>query len=272
MPQLCALALLAIFSGQCLAAEIRAFSLAQTEALGRALYELDRRASIAAEMVDEHYDPQAEGIVSWVVDGDAKHTVVRFIKRGDVAMEAVVDAEFNDLLLPVLKRPTDRRLTPFQQAQVAAREIAQPYLRTPCARNYDSAALHDPSGNGLLIYALALPENKAEIPIGGHHRFSMSADGKTMRKADALSTSCVTTDLEKLRAADGVSGLAIRANLSDIPLETHVYLSLLHKVSLYVVTRDLKMWKIEAGKMRVVREKPGELSTAESSPSAPGWE
>lgn len=257
------IALLLGFANTSLAADIRTFSVADTEALGRALYEQDRRATIAAEMIDENYDPKAEGIVSWVVDGDAEHSVVRFIKRGKTGMEAVLDAEFDDLLLPVFKRPADGHLSPFQLAQVNAREVAQPYLRTPCSRSFDSAALRDPTGDGLLIYALAIPEHPGEIIIGGHHRFSMSADGKTLRQADTLSTSCAKTDLNKLRAADGKSGVAIRANLSDIPLETHVYLSLLYKIPLYVVTRDLKMWKIEAGKMRIVREKPGPLSTAE---------
>ena len=46
--------------------------------------------------------------------------------------------------------------------------------------------------------------------------------------------------------------------LSDTPLESHVLLSLLYDVPLYVVTADLKMWKVSQGTMKVVREQPGE--------------
>ncbi|MGH8597350.1 MAG: hypothetical protein ACREXT_11895, partial [Gammaproteobacteria bacterium] len=219
---------------------------------------------IAAELANEFYDTKAEGILSWVVEGDAERSVVRFIKRGSDGIEAALDAEFDDLLLPALKRPTDAHLSAYQRAQLIAREVAQPHLTSPCAKNYDSAVLPDPAGDGLLLYALATPDHVGDVIIGGHHRFSMSADGRTMRRADALSQSCVTTNLIQLRASDGTDGVAIRATLSDIPLETHVYLSLLHKVALYVVTRDLKMWKVENGAMHVLYDKPGELSTAMS--------
>jgi hypothetical protein len=255
-------ALLWCVAGTSSATGIRTFTLTETEALGRALYEQDRRATIAAEMIDENFDPQAEGVVSWVIEGDTEHTVVRFIKEGETGMEAVLDAEFEDILLPVFTRPTNVHLSPFQQAQVDARETVRPFLKNPCSRSFDSAILHDPSGDGLLIYALALPDNAGEMNIGGHHRFSMSADGKVMRQADALSTSCVKTKLTTLRESDGTRGIAVRANLSDTPLEIHVYLSLRHKIPLYVVTRDLKMWKVEAGHMKIVREKPGEVAAS----------
>ena len=166
------------------------------------------------------------------------------------------------ILLPNFSRSTTPELTAFQQSQLTAREAARPYLKNPCAGRYDSATLPDPEGKGILVYALALSDDPKEVMIGGHYRFSMSTDGKTMNHADELSTSCVSATLEHLRSTNGQQGVAVRANLSDTPLETHVLLSLKEKLPLFVVTRDLKMWKVENGKMTVIRNEPGPLSTA----------
>jgi hypothetical protein len=40
--------------------------------------------------------------------------------------------------------------------------------------------------------------------------------------------------------------------LSNMPLETHVHLSLLHKMPFVVGTRDQKVWKVEDGKLQVL--------------------
>ena len=243
--------------------ELRVFSVAQLEALGRALYDQDRRASIASEMLDDHFDPEEEKINGWVIEGDVKHTVVRFIRNTEQGPVAILDAVFDDLLLPSFSRSTTPTLTPFQSSQLAAREAARPYLKDPCSRRFDNATLPDPDGTGILVYALALSDDPKEVMIGGHYRFSMSRDGKNVNRAEALSTSCVAAPRERLHGTDTEQGLAIRANLSDTPLETHVLLSLKEKVPLFVVTRDLKMWKVENGKMIVIRDKPGPLSTAQ---------
>jgi len=244
------------------AADIRAFSVAQTEALGRALYEIQRRTDIAVELLNEHEEPEALNVSAWVTEGEPRKLLVRFVRVGDQGPEAVLDAQYDELLLPSFTSPAQKTLSTFQQSQIAARRAVQAALDQPCSRHYESVAVRDPEGNGLLLYALAVEELPSEILLGGHYRFSLSPDGEVLRQSDALSTSCVKAPLARLQASDGVRGVAVRAHLSDIPLETHVYLSLRYRIALYVVTRDLKMWEVKDGHMRVVRERPGELSTA----------
>jgi hypothetical protein len=184
--------------------------------------------------------------------------LVRFVHRSETESTAVLDATFDDLLLPELSTPTDTKLTATQVAQAAARETAAPHLTDQCEdAAYDNAVVPNPSGKGFLVYAIAVSKDHANVMLGGHHRFAVSADGHTLEHEDALSTSCLNVPLAKLDLSDGNKGVAVRANLSDTPLEIHVYLSLSYKMPLYVVTRDLKMWKVEKGTMRVIHDKPG---------------
>lgn len=244
------------------AAELRTFTIAQTEALGRAIFEIERRTDIAVDLMNEHYDPEQEKIGAWVTEGEPQRLLVRFVRLTDSGAEPVLDATFEDLLLPSFSVPLRQNLTPFQQSQITARQTVQSHLREPCSRHFESVAVPDPVAAGLLLYALALEESPTDVMLGGHHRFSLSADGQTMRQADALSTSCAKTTLAQLQTTDGSQGVAVRANLSDTPLEIHIYLSLHYRLPLYVVTRDLKMWEVKDGHMRVIRQRPGEMPSA----------
>lgn len=246
------------------AAEIRPFSVAQLEALGRDLYEIERRTDIAIELLNEYYAQDEMGASAWVTEGEPEHLLVRFIRFTRGRAEPVLDAQFDGLLLPSLSEPADKTLSSFQKSQLAARVAVQPHLTAPCSPQYESVVLEDPETAGMLLYALAVPSERTEVMLGGHHRFSVSADGEDVSHTDALSTSCARARLAELQASNGVKGVAVRANLSDTPLEIHVYLSLRHHIPLYVVTRDLKMWEVRDGRMRVIRQQPGEMSSADS--------
>ncbi len=241
---------------------LRYFRAPQIEALGRALYEQQRRIEIAADFMNEYFDPKEDQVIGWVTEGDPKHFLVRFVRMTDTGPIAVLDAVYDGLLIPTLKVPARGELSAYQLSQMRARMAVQNDLTKPCARNYESIALPDPDKPGLLLYALAVADSADTITLGGHYRFSLNVDGDVLTQADAMTTSCVTAALDQLKASDGAQGVAIRANLSDTPLEIHVYLSLRYHVTLYVVTRDLKMWEVKDGKMRIIRERPGESTSA----------
>ena len=243
-------------------AAVREFSVPQLEALGRAIYEQNRRTRIASDVMHENYDAEKMGINGWVTEGDPAHLLVRFVHRDATGATAVLDAKFDELLLPEFAPPASPALTPAQAAQVAARETAEPHLSNPCETRYDNAVVPDPDGSGFLVYAIALANARTDVMLGGHRRFTVSADGTTFEHDDALTTSCLSAPLDKLQQSDGTKGVAVRANLSNTPLEIHVYLSLLYKIPLYVVTRDLKMWKVENGTMHVIHNQPGPAPTA----------
>ncbi|MGE3772240.1 MAG: hypothetical protein AB7I32_04905 [Gammaproteobacteria bacterium] len=254
---LCAIASPALASAAPL---LRHFDRATTEALGRAMYEQDRRASIAADLVRDNFDPQDERLVGYITSGTPPRLRVRFVRATEGGFEAAIDADFEDLLLPSLTRVADPALSPPEQAQIAARLTAAHDSATRCDGRYNTLALPDPDGDGWLVYALAATDEPDTIMIGGHVRYTISADGGSIEHAEPLATSCAKApraELERAAVTQGSEGLALRTSLAAMPLETHVFLSLTHELPLFVVGSDLKMWKVDAGHMQVVREKPG---------------
>lgn len=239
---------------------VRQFDAATITALGRDLYEQDRRASIASDLVRDNFDAAGERLVGYITSGTPPRLRVRFVRATEDGFEAAIDADFEDLLLPTLSRVTNPALSAPERAQVAARLVAARDSATRCDGRYNTLALPDPDGDGWLVYAIAATAEADTVMVGGHVRYTISADGGTLEQAEALATSCAQAplaDLERAAATGGSEGLALRTSLAATPLETHVYLSLMHALPLYVVGSDLKMWKVDAGRMQVVREKPG---------------
>lgn len=239
----------------------RRFDAAETVRIGRALYEQDRRAAIAAEVLADNFDAAAEGLVGFITVGAPPRMTVRFVRRTDHGHEAAIDAVFEDLLLPSLERAADPRLGPDELAQIEARLVVGGDASTRCDGRYNTVVLPDPDGSGLLVYALAATTEADRVMVGGHVRYSVSADGRRIERAEPLSTSCAVAkraDLELAARTGGSEGLALRTTLSDLPLESHVFLSLIHDLPLFVVGRDLRLWRVDAAGLHLERERPGE--------------
>lgn len=233
------------------------FTPAETEALGQALHDRQRMTDIALEFVGEYYDPEADGITAWVTVDSGKDVVMSFLAFPNGQPEGVVEARFTDVLIPKLV-PGPIPLGPRQRALLQARVTVRPLVDAPCAERYDSLSLRHPQSGGLLVYAIPVATEPDEVLLGGHYRFHLDESGTEIRGNDALSTACTRASVESLRRTTLESGVAVRNLLDDTPHEIHVYLSLRYRVPLHVITRDLRLWEIRDGKMRVVREQPGE--------------
>lgn len=233
------------------------FSPAETEALGQALYARQRMTEIALDFVGEYFDPEAEGITAWVMEDSGKDVVMSFLAFPEGQPTVVVDARFSGLFIPELI-PGPTPLGPRQRALLQARATVRPLVDTPCAERYDSLSVRHPRTGGLLVYAMPLAADPDEVLLGGHYRFHLDDTGTEVRASDALSTACTRTSVESLRTTTLETGVAVRNLLDDTPHEVHVYLSLRHKIPLHVISRDLRLWEIRDGRMRVVRERPGE--------------
>ncbi len=239
---------------------IRQFEPAELSALGRAIYEQERRIAIASEFLAQNFDPRGAGVFGWVTEGASERLLVRFVRNTEHGAEAVFDARFDGMLLPTIAAATNPALTATQRAQLAARDTVGPHLAHPCSDRYDSVILPDPEREGLLVYALAVASEPAQVMLGGHYRFSVSADGTRLLHVDTLSTSCAVVpkaELEAASAAGGDRGLGLRAPLSDSPLETHVLQSLRLGVPLFVMTRDQRLWRVDGDSMSVLKAAPG---------------
>ncbi|MDX2111844.1 MAG: hypothetical protein SFY80_16565 [Verrucomicrobiota bacterium] len=234
---------------------IRKFDKETIERLGAAIYEQDIRAATATDLLlIRKLDLVSEGLKGWVVEGDKKSMLIRFVRSKDDKLEAFYDVKFEEDKLPYIEIPQDRTLTETQQAQYNARNLALQHITRPASRRYNTVVLPDPEGDGFLVYALAATTDPNKVMVGGHYRFTVSKDGQRLEQSDELFKSFL--ELDKSSIGLGVdmktAMMMVSTLISDMPLETHVYLSLLHEIPLGVITPGNRVWQIQEGKISVL--------------------
>ena len=125
-----------------------------------------------------------------------------------------------------------------------------------CSKNYNTVVLpntHD-DGNTWLVYLLATTTEAQKVQIGGHYGATVSKDGAKLLSFEPLSNSCLA--LSTIGEQGGVvKGLGMTHVLNDTPIETHVYLNLLHKIDFYVITEP-GIWVISNGLIRYAGPRP----------------
>lgn len=117
--------------------------------------------------------------------------------------------------------------------------------------HYDYVVLDDPDGSGFLVYALGA-RNSGEVVLAGHFRVTVSADGTKAERVDALSRSLNVVPKKGPNGAK-VGTLWMVQLVSNIPVETFIYLSNLHHAPIVVGTPDRTIWEVNAGKMQIIR-------------------
>jgi hypothetical protein len=239
-----------------LRAEIRNFDQATIEKLGVAIFDQDTRAATATDLLfAKKIDPAKERLRGWIVEGDAKKMLVRFIREKDGTFEAFYDVSFDGKRKPTIAEPEDRNLSDEQLAQFRARSLASKNISRPASRSYNIVILPDPEGSGFLVYALAATTEANAVMVGGHYRFTISRDGERLERSDELFKSfmVLNTKPKDLPPGAKLEALTMNTLVSNMPLETHVYLSLLHRMAFYVGTPDGHVWKVDGGKMEIVK-------------------
>jgi hypothetical protein len=140
-----------------------------------------------------------------------------------------------------------QNLTEPQQRAKRAAVDARPQLEK---QGYRFAVLSDPERKGYLVYALATTRNPRDIVLGVHYRMSVSADGKVQRVDPlAWSAGVIKEGESGLPAGSTPVAFWTTCMVSNQPVETLVYLTLLHRQPCVVATHDSRTWVIENGKV-----------------------
>ncbi len=255
---------------------IREFDLATLGRLGREIYRHDQIAWHGTDAVFDKIGQAKmaeEQCCGWGVDTSGAEPLLRFVRKAGDGEEAAYDVRFPKEGEPTISIPEKRELAEHQQASRRAFATATagfaekqlPLCR--CRGSYNFVVLDDPSGAGFLVYLLRPKDANDSIPIGGHYRISVSADGKQVTQIDRLWRSCLTMD----RRAGGPEGSAmVAASMSHIvsatPVETHVFLSLQERLPFYVVTDDGRMWKVDAGEIKLADLEHDPVANAKPAP------
>lgn len=234
---------------------IRAFDIPTVERLGAAIYRQDRAAWLATDALRAKFPNLADsGVRGWIVVGEGGAERVRFLRRTDGGgLEAGYDIIVDGKGAGPVVEPADRTLSDEERTAFAARQTAIAAAPPRCREGYNTAVVEDPDGDGWLVWLLAPSLSADAVPVGGHYRFTVSQDGRTLERTDALSASCLLMDRRPPEKDGATTMMFVTHIVSPEPVETHVFLSLLYRTPIAVGTRDKKVWLVEGGKITTLK-------------------
>jgi hypothetical protein len=229
---------------------IEEWSQARVIAMGRAIYEQDRAAWRATDALVAAISPEDLAKVrGWVVEPSGQDQRVRFLKATDDGVEAGWDIIVTGDRAGKVEPATDPALTESESAQFAARQTAAANpgpLR--CSATANSVVLKDPDSDGWLVWILTSTTDAGIVPVGGHYRYRISADGKTVLHRDQLSNGCL--NMPKQQGPNGQpAAMVVSQIVSAGPVETHVFLSLQNRIPIYVSAGD-KLFAVDGARIR----------------------
>lgn len=213
------------------------------------MFEQDKRAAAATDLLLAN--PSREGlnaIRGWVVVSSLGHHKVRFVRQVDAGFDAPFEVAFSNNETPRLTLSERSELTASELAQFRARQLAIQGIERPCSNRYNTIALTGPDSGQWMVWAIAATDRPGIVMVGGHYRFTISADGKSVIQRDALSRSCLALDSRSVPADARTEAMYATHIVSDTPVETHVYLSLLHRLPIAIRTYS-GTWMVKDGRM-----------------------
>lgn len=236
------------------AAQVEVWSLTQTGAIGSAIFIQDRAAWRATDVLLAHIDGQTDhGLIGWIVVDQGDAQLVRFL-RGDPTAplpgyDILVDKNGN--AGPAI-RSKDAALPADQIAHYLARNTAIAGIgQLHCSDSYNPVVLDDPDSDGWLVWLLAASKDANIVPMGGHYRFHISADGRTVEKREQLSNGCLDMDRRQSGHDGQPAALFTTVLVASQPLEVHVFLSLLNRLPIIIGTDD-KIWAVEGARIEEI--------------------
>ncbi|HTT98762.1 MAG TPA: hypothetical protein VMF58_11985, partial [Rhizomicrobium sp.] len=235
---------------------IREFDIPTIERLGREMYDQDQLAWKATDVLftkhkkDELVAQKEHG---WIVDSFPDHRdVVRFVRDTDAGPVPAYDVTFTAGQPSGYAEPQGETLNSEELAQYNARWTAIKNVDRRCAETINTVALKDPESDGWLVWAMAATTKPDVMVVGGHFRFTISKDGKSVIRKDALSRGCLMFSKPGPKNGQEVMGAFVGHLVSLNPIETYVFDSISYHQKFDVATLDGKAWKIVEGHVELI--------------------
>ena len=227
--------------------------------IGAVLHRIDQLAwkatdAVLAAIGQEALAAKTQGwIVSPVADGS---WLVRFAHSGPNGVFSHFDVAFvNDEPGEVVPREPPVRLEGFEEARFTARQTAIDAARLLCPRPYNTVVI--PASidghKGWYVYLLVGKVKEHEVPMAGHIRVLVSADGGEVLENTPLSNTCLIlepTDDEGRPVKPEV--LVSSHILTPTPTEAHVFLSYSSPAPL-VISTEAGIWGVMRGETLFLR-------------------
>jgi hypothetical protein len=98
--------------------------------------------------------------------------------------------------------------------------------------------------SGVLVYLIAGTKQPKVAILGKHYRVLVSEDGRTVKRSEPLSKAVIEIPYGARPDGSTLAALATTHPVTDYPLETHVFASLLYGLPIHVTTAR-GLWKVD---------------------------
>lgn len=217
---------------------IEEWSLEKVSRMGLEMYRLDSAAWLATDALLEAVSAdESRTVRGWLIAPVDDGLRVHFYRAGDPdpvpGWEVVMRGRVAGPVTPVAASS----LSPEELAQTRALATARANIgRLQCSPRQNTVIMDDPESDGWLVWLLTPTPESGAIPIGGHYRFTISADGGTVLRRDQLSNGCFFADPPPEDLQDAM--LVYTQIVSRGPVETHVFLSIQNQITLVILAGD----------------------------------
>lgn len=233
---------------------IEEWSTAKVSAMGKAIHRQDVAAWVSTDVLLAHFahSPPPAGMAGWIVIDEPDAQRVRYIRNEGGALKAAYDIVVREGRAGPVE-VVDVALSEVEKAQFLARQTGLDNLgRLRCGPRPNAVVIDDPDGDGWLVWILTATPAANVVPVGGHYRFRISADGSTVLRRDMLSNGCLNIPREPDGPDGEAVGLVVSQIVSQGPVETHVFLSLQNRIPIYVIVGQDRMFEVSGADIRKV--------------------
>lgn len=225
---------------------IESWPLEKISAMGREIHTQDVAAWVATDALLAHLGDAGPGkLAGWIVVPDGAGLLVRFVQLDDEKLTAGFDVRVVDGVAGPVVDVRDQPLSNVEQARFHARQTAIANLGDlQCTESWNSVVTSDPDGDGWLVWLLAATSRPGVVPMGGHYRFMISADGRSVMRRDQLSVGCL--NMSRPPESQGRPTMMFVTHIvSDTPVETHVFLSLQTGLAIVIGVGEDEAWIVD---------------------------
>jgi hypothetical protein len=219
---------------------IEAWSLERISAMGIAIYEQDTAAWVSTDALLAHLGntPPPTGMVGWVVVQDGQDHRVRYVRQDGNMLKAAFDVVVREGRAGPVEN-VDVPVSEYEAASFRARQTAMANAGDRrCAPQLNAVVVDDPDSDEWLVWLLTPTSQQTAVPVGGHIRFRISADGSTVLRRDLLSVGCLNMPRPPQAEEGQPQALFVMQIVSDTPVETHVFLSLQNRLPIFVMAGE----------------------------------
>jgi hypothetical protein len=239
----------------------------QSIALGREIYLQDKAAAVGTDvLIDRLGSIENKGLGGYLTvrEGDVagtplstwinlfftQETPPRIAYRVRVPIGQEEQPEFIEVSPPEAVASATLALI---HARQAALEAAGPFSQSINPVVFPGEAIDE---DGILVLLLAATVKPNVAVLGRHYRVLVSKNGQTVKKVLPLSREIL--ELPTVTTAGGLNeALVVTHFVTDYPVETHVFASMLHGIPILVSTRR-GIWLVSGDEIYLVsNEVPG---------------